>query len=57
MKHPSPSIDPVDYPSEQDWRDLQEEIEARQRASLEAAIEAIECGDIDHNFHINIVKP
>ena len=55
-KHPSPSIDPAGYPSEQEWRDLQDEIEARQRASMEAAIEAIECGDIDHNFHINIIQ-
>ena len=53
-QHPSPSIDPADYPSEQDWIDIHDAIEERQRADLAAAIEAIECGDIDHNFDVNI---
>ena len=53
-KHPSPSIDPAHYPSEQDWMDIHDAIEEYQRQSMDAAIEAIECGDIDHNFHINV---
>ena len=56
MKHPSPSTDPADYPSTQDWMDLHEEIERRRIADMNAAIEAIECGDIDHDF-LTIFRP
>ena len=55
-KHPSPSIDPIDYPSTEDWEIFHEEIERRRQADMEAAIQAIECGDIDHNFHINVTS-
>ena len=53
-KHPSPSIDPAHYPSEQDWMDIHDAIEERQLADLDAAIQAIECNDPDHNFDVNV---
>ena len=36
--------------------DLQEEIERRRLANIDAAIEAIECGDCDHD-HLTIFRP
>ena len=55
-KHPSPPTDPEHYPSTQDWMDLHDEIEARRIANMNAAIDAIECGDIDHDF-LTIFRP
>ena len=46
MKHPSPSIDPADYPGTPEYDEIAEELARRVYYTEQAKIDAIECGDI-----------
>ena len=52
-KHPSPSIDPADYPGTPEYAEIEEELAKRAYYAEQAKIEAIECGDL-HLIDFNL---
>ena len=47
MKHPSPFIDPADYPGTPEYDEIAEELARRVYYTEQAKIEASQCASID----------